>query len=178
MTCQSCHAAKATVRFEKIVNGKKSEIFLCQTCAHQYGLPNSGANLPEFFGKVVSSILGEAPADISARRPGRKRRPRARCQQCGLAWADFEAHGLFGCAACYTAFEPVIKVLLRNIHGRNRHTGRRPQRLKPRTGKSVAALRQELERAIGEQQFERAAALRDEIRAAEQAGRTSPPHTP
>ncbi|MCG3155663.1 MAG: Protein-arginine kinase activator protein [bacterium] len=178
MTCQSCHNAKATVRLKQVVNGKKSEIFLCQACAHQQGLPSAATNLPEFFGKVVSSILGEAPAKSSGRRSRAKQEPRERCQKCGLTWPEFESGGLLGCAACYTAFEAVIKVLLRNIHGRNRHTGRRPQRLRPRVGKSVAALRQELERAIGEQKFERAAELRDQIRAAEQAGRTFPPRTP
>ncbi|MDZ7266031.1 MAG: UvrB/UvrC motif-containing protein [candidate division KSB1 bacterium] len=177
MTCQSCHNAKATVRLRQIVNGKQSEIYLCQACAQQQGLPDAAVNLPDFFGKVVNSILGQAPAKGSHRKSRGKNTLHGRCLQCGLTRAEFDAGGLLGCAACYTAFEPLLKVLLRNIHGRNRHTGRRPRPHKPPAGKNVAALRQELERAIGEQKFERAAELRDAIRAAQQAGRPSPPAT-
>lgn len=168
MRCQNCKQNKASVRFQQVVNGKKSEIFLCQACAQQQGMPDPLEDLPEFFGKIVANILGEELAKAGGAKKSSKRARQKRCERCGISLADFERKGALGCAECYHAFESEIKVLLRRIHGANFHTGRRPLAFRGKPAKNVVMLRKELERAIGKQQFERAAELRDLIRAAEQ----------
>lgn len=173
MLCQICEKNKATVRMKQVVNGKKSEFFLCQACAQHKGMPDPLADLPEVFGKIVANILGEELAKIGGGKKKSKRAQQKRCERCGISLADFERRGLLGCADCYHAFENEIKLLLRRIHGSNHHTGRRPQAYRRKPAKNVVTLRKELERAIGQQQFERAAELRDLIRAAEKTAGSS-----
>ncbi|WP_193364675.1 UvrB/UvrC motif-containing protein, partial [Limnohabitans sp. Rim47] len=74
--------------------------------------------------------------------------------------------GRFGCSECYNEFDFRLDQLLRRIHGSARHTGKIPER-KGKTiliKKKIKELRNELERAVAKEEFERAAELRDRIR--------------
>jgi len=87
------------------------------------------------------------------------------CKNCGIRYRDFERTGLFGCPRCYDAFFEALKVLLRRIHGSDKHIGSRPFKLRQR-GKSqdLNQLREQLQVAISNQDYEKAAHLRDLIK--------------
>jgi len=163
MKCQFCKTASATVRCTEIINGKKSEMFLCMECAEKQGLNNPLAGLPEIFTKILENILGE---EIKEAQKGRKsEKPRRRCGACGATLAQFEKTGLLGCPECYTYFEDEIKVLLRRIHGSNQHIGNRPRsRRATAPVKKLPELQRELQQAVKDERFERAAELRNMIR--------------
>jgi protein arginine kinase activator len=97
----------------------------------------------------------------------------AKCGECGLSFQEFSRTGRLGCGHCYEAFRASMQELLRRIHGNTRHSGRRPRNApKPaRTSKarSMRKLKAELDRAVAEEDFEKAARLRDEIRALQTA---------
>jgi protein arginine kinase activator len=166
MQCQACKKTKATVRCTSMVNNKKSESYLCEACAEKNGVVNPLGNIPELFGHIMASILGEALAAKSGR--GKKRAPGPACPSCGLTFSQFEERGKVGCAQCYKAFSGEMKILLRRLHGSSRHKGRAPRKLASAAASAnLPRLRRELQEAILQERFERAAELRNIIRAAE-----------
>jgi len=97
------------------------------------------------------------------------------CEHCGITWAEFRQHGLFGCEHDYDLFEKDLSPLLQRAHeGATHHTGKVPTRAGSTTGvpkkrKSIdlTKLKKELQRAVENEDYERAAQLRDAIKEAE-----------
>jgi protein arginine kinase activator len=91
---------------------------------------------------------------------------RVRCSTCGYEYSDFKKIGRLGCPDCYTAFEAQLVAVLRHVHGSTQHAGKKAVRTNERAAvrERVAALREDLALAIRSEEYERAAALRDEIR--------------
>jgi len=85
------------------------------------------------------------------------------CPVCKTTFAEFRTSGRLGCANDYRAFEAELRPLLENIHGSSRHVGRAPQQQGAGPNHHLLALRKELQKAVGEENYERAAQLRDEI---------------
>ncbi|MCL6446387.1 MAG: UvrB/UvrC motif-containing protein, partial [Alicyclobacillus sp.] len=83
---------------------------------------------------------------------------------------QFTQTGLFGCPNCYNSFAPRLEPLLRRIQSNVSHTGKVPARAgkQVKTRKELERLRKELQQSVNAEQFERAAQLRDQIRALEQ----------
>jgi len=122
-------------------NNKMRVLHLCAECAAKKGLSS-----PLMIKK------GE-PVDI------------ARCGPCGLSYEDFKKRGKFGCADCYSAFRAKLYPLLRRIHGSDHHTGKiliRDERMLT-LKRNIRELRKELKKALEEEEYEKAAKIRDEI---------------
>lgn len=162
MLCDRCKEKQATVHTVTIVNGEKQEHYLCADCAQgvQFKLPS--------LMDVLSGAYGLASAE------------EARCS-CGMSLRRFQETGLLGCPECYTVFRPrLLSVIKRAQGGRLRHVGRRPESAPAPAEEAPAAqaepadelgrLRAELGRAIEEERYERAAELRDRIRAMVEEG--------
>ena len=76
-------------------------------------------------------------------------------------------NGKIGCADCYTTFYDKLLPSLQRIHGKTRHEGKNPTVIKTEVNtseKETEKLENELKAAINEQNFEKAAELRDRIR--------------
>ena len=84
---------------------------------------------------------------------------------------DFRDTGRLGCAECYQAFGDHLRDLLRRFHGSSQHVGERY--LVPGVNGEASArsqlldLRDQLRRAVENENFELAAELRDQIRVLE-----------
>jgi protein arginine kinase activator len=94
------------------------------------------------------------------------------CPMCGMTAGEFRRVGRVGCSNCYSYFAEYMPGLIQRIHGNSRHTGKVPVRGEAKLAEKqkIVQLRQALQQAISEEQFERAAELRDEIRRLEQEG--------
>ena len=77
--------------------------------------------------------------------------------------------GRLGCPVCYTVFSAELAVPLRILHGRVSHVGRVSAGYKARkeTERRLLELRERLRSAVSAEEYEQAAALRDEIRGLE-----------
>jgi len=159
MMCEDCKTNPATVNFTQIVSNKKTVLNLCKACAHKRGFSDpSGAAGAEGFGveNLVSKIATQYEEESNA----------VACKACGLKYIDFKQSGRLGCGQCYTAFESRLDDLLRKIHGSTSHIGKIPKDLEPAISQNrqIETLRKEIRRAIEKEDFERAAALRDQIK--------------
>jgi protein arginine kinase activator len=102
--------------------------------------------------------------------------PQPKCPECGITFEDFRTRGRFGCPKDYEVFRESLGPLLEKIHGSQKHTGRLPRgraAIDPASGDRLLRLRRELQAAVGNENYEEAARLRDEIRKAEHAVPTS-----
>ncbi len=159
MYCESCGEVEATIHITQTVNGQTKRIHLCSKCAAEGGhLPwTVSSTLP------VGSLLGGlAQVDKSAQVGSSE----VVCPGCGLSYRDFSQGGFFGCAECYKTFEATLDPLLKRIQGDTVHRGKLPAEASHAIegpGKE-ARLREELQRAIEAEEYERAAEIRDEIR--------------
>lgn len=168
MQCDKCGENPAVIHLTQIDNNEMSTFHLCDACAAEKGLEAGAAAetapLTDFLaqmGKGLASGLA-APAGV--------------CEFCGLSISDFKRTGRLGCPHCYAHFDQHLRGLLRKLHGGTQHVGKvylpPDPRESDRTAR-VASLRRSLQRAVDAEDFERAAALRDQIRRLEGAGHST-----
>lgn len=158
--CDLCGKIPATVHLTEVINEKVSKMHLCEECAKKkshnmqahFGLTDLLSGLMDFG----DSALKEESADAVG----------VACPVCGMEYADFQKTGRLGCGRCYSTYEDRLSVLLRKIHGSDRHVGKMPYKGDSwiKDQKRLKHLKDELERSIRSENFERSAILRDEIK--------------
>jgi len=160
MLCDRCKTREAVNLFKQTVNGTSQTLHLCSHCANEWVL---GSFWGDFAMPSVFSKQFAAP------------RSRKVCDCCGTAYEEIVKTGKLGCAHCYEVFHHELSRSIEKIHGKSRHIGKVPKSAAPkiRQKNRLTELKMELNRAIAEQKFEEAAALRDEIRALEGKGDVS-----
>ncbi len=92
-----------------------------------------------------------------------------KCPMCGITFSEFRKGGRLGCPYDYVVFEEDLVPLLLNIHGSHEHTGKVPVHGggNPERQFRLKRLRQELQRAVETEDYEKAGKLRDRIRGIE-----------
>ena len=84
-----------------------------------------------------------------------------------MGYDDFRKFGRLGCSECYSAFKEYLSTLLKKIHGSNRYFGKTPVKIASsvkRKMNDLQDLKEQLQKAIYMEDFEKAAELRDKIR--------------
>ncbi len=162
MKCDLCD--KAAVVHEIIIrNGISAEVHLCAEHAIAAGYP-----LP--IEQPIADIFPQI-AEVAKVEGAKSREKAARCEACGLTYSAFRKSGQLGCPACYDAFSPALdQVIERAQAGATHHVGRSPRGSDggahaERVFAMRAKLMRDLESAIASEQYERAAKLRDELKA-------------
>lgn len=177
MLCDICQKNEASVHLTEVINGEVTEMHLCEDCAR-----GKGAEMQQHFG-IADLLSGLVDFPLSAASV-KKESIRLKCPNCGMAYADFKRLGKFGCARCYDTFKRALYPLFKRIHGTARHAGKEPVKslaqgmsLNEKVKKVVSekerlimeldTLKTRIAKAIGKEDFEEAAVLRDKIRAIE-----------
>jgi protein arginine kinase activator len=153
--CEKCQQ-EATVHLTEIINGQKIERHLCEQCASDEGITIK-AQLP--ISKVIEELMLQSSAE--------KEFSDLRCDVCGISFLEFRRDGLLGCPNDYEAFEHVLVPLLERSHeGNSCHVGKVPINAAEgqRVQNDLLRLRGQLAEAVGREDYEEAAALRDRIR--------------
>lgn len=158
MICDICGKYEATVHLTEIIDGKTTELHLCEKCARE-----KGAQMEQHFG--IADLLAGL-ADIGAKLDIEEDLS-LKCPSCGMTYPDFKKIGRFGCSECYNAFRKYLPSLLKRIHGSSRYVGNIPEKKKATEVDELEKLRQKLQEAIEKEEFEEAAKIRDKIRALE-----------
>ncbi|MBI4353254.1 MAG: UvrB/UvrC motif-containing protein [Candidatus Omnitrophica bacterium] len=164
MLCDECGKNKATVHLTEIVNDQVTKLNLCETCAKE-----RGQDVEQHFG--VADLLA-ALSDVEAVPQAAAGAPsKLKCHHCGLGYEDFRKIGRLGCSECYGSFKPNLLPLLKRIHGAIQHVGKSPDPTLLKEYKTLTKLQEELEaakqdlqKAVKNEEFEEAAALRDKIK--------------
>ena len=83
-----------------------------------------------------------------------------------MTYKELASDGMAGCADCYTAFSKELESTVAKLHGHVNHRGRMPSRFreKQELKEKIASLEREREEAVKNEDYERAAVLRDQLR--------------
>ncbi|UIO42761.1 UvrB/UvrC motif-containing protein [Brevibacillus brevis] len=167
MNCEECGKRPATLHLTKIVNGEKTEYHICEQCAHEKGDVFTGFHNFS-INNLLSGLLKFDPMQKNGREAATNKP--LQCETCGLTYAQFSKSGRFGCSDCYTFLGDRLDPLFRRIHGNTQHSGKVPERTggKLKIRKELEQLKQALQSHVASEEFEKAAEMRDRIRALEQ----------
>ena len=161
MLCDNCGKNEAVMQYTEVKNNAAQTRFFCQDCADEKGLSGSLGAAIFSLGELLNGMMKDIVPAVG-------QPEMTACPRCGMILSDFRKSGRLGCAGCYRAFAPVLRPMLRQIHGTARHLGKTPaiapRAFAPDCGDRLPALRKELAEAVGREQFEIAASLRDQIR--------------
>jgi protein arginine kinase activator len=160
MLCQDCGKKEAVVHLTQVINEEKVVLNLCRECAEKRGFRNPLEGVPFPLAEFLASMLSQAQV------PKLGKQPHLVCSACGISFSDFAQSGRLGCGNCYLTFRNQLNDLLRKIHGSTQHQGKLPQAagdvMKPL--REERKLQEELKRAVQEEDFEKAAQIRDKLK--------------
>ena len=167
MQCQDCHKREAQVHLTQIINNEKTSLSLCRECAAARGFHSPLENAPFPLAEILSGLASQGPSH-----PQMPPEKMPKCKGCGTTFEEFARQGRFGCAECYVAFRPRLEAIMRKIHGASLHRGKTPEQMpeQHRTDPEVSLPSEEqrlelaLQKAVADEEFERAAEIRDKLR--------------
>jgi protein arginine kinase activator len=163
--CDVCGKNAATMKVSQVgKDGKAVELAVCSDCAREKGFTDVKkltVNAAEIIADLRQSV-DEADAKLV-------------CPGCGLSYAEFKRQGRLGCGKCYEAFRDQLIPLVRRIHGAVQHVGRTATggRKQAQVKMTVQKLRDALASAIQDEDYEKAAVVRDQLRRTEDEAGTS-----
>lgn len=149
----------------QIVNGKVSEMALCEECAKARGLfdPQSLTFAEKFFPQELQRQMDKIVRQLAQGGGEDKSLPAAEgcdvissCPFCHFTLEDYRRTGRLGCPDCYTFLATEL-----NAPKEDAKAGETPQPQR----RSAKELEAELQLAVEREDYERAAVLRDEIKA-------------
>jgi len=158
MICQSCNKNTATIHLTEINKGEKREIHLCEHCAKEKGIATKiHFSISDILGGLIESQGQQDPPEVA----------NLECSICHMTYSEFKSKGRFGCAEDYQVFKKALFPLLEKIHGSLTHMGKVPSRIGEGATKEreIVKLQHGLTKAIASENYERAAELRDELKA-------------
>ncbi len=181
MLCDECGRNEAVIHIVQAGPNGRTEHNLCEECARHYSnflVPTEQGNVSinDFLKGVFRTDGNPSPSEeLPEREEDQAESDVLACPNCGMRYEDFRETGKIGCSVCYETFRRELFPILRRIHGASVHRGKVPRRSGSAIERRqhIARLRSELQQAIDQEEYERAAELRDEIRAltaAEQEG--------
>lgn len=164
--CERCSKNLANVHILKVFDGIKKELNICEKCAKELGefninpindIENSFSlnilsGLVDYFNQSHNSSVSKE-SDM-------------KCSNCGTTYAEFKQTGFLGCKECYEKFSKILNVFIKRVQNSVEHVGSIPER----NGKifinrkKMTSLKEELQKAILSEEYEKAAEIRDKIR--------------
>jgi len=165
MLCERCKKNEATYHITKIIDNNKQELNLCEKCAKDSGefsfIGKLDINSPLTFQNIISGIMEyiNQPSEI-------EKTYEIKCNNCGTSYSEFKKKGYLGCSECYINFESNINPVIKRVQGNIKHIGKIPKR----QGKDIINknevnnLKNMLQTAIENEEYEKAAEIRDKIK--------------
>jgi Uncharacterized protein with conserved CXXC pairs len=162
MQCDLCHNEEAVIFIEQVGPHETRKVNLCLKCASERGIaspntPPQKINIDAIFKEIEEKILASDP---DAKRV---------CPVCGKSLALIKNSLCAGCPECYEVFKNEIKSAM-NAHGMTGlYSGSFPKRLAGFRNALTDRndLQAKLDRAVREENYEKAAVYRDYLRALE-----------
>ena len=189
MLCQKCNKKVATVFISTIVNGKNTQMYLCTDCAKElHDNMNPDIKIPfpindiltnmelsedtinewinefkdmEDKGQIEELVQHENPETLQHN----NQHEDITCNFCNTSFDEYKKTGKLGCGKCYSTFRKQLKPIIEGIYGNSEHIRKFPKNEFKDTEivKTVEQLKEKLNMAIQEEEYEQAAKLRDEI---------------
>ena len=157
--CEACGQREAEFRFTEVDGAGKRSALLCADCGVARGLPRDAVKGERMdtraLWREIIEQLSEGRGDDALS-----------CPDCGQTFADFERTRRLGCPRCYQTFMGDMTRLLQDWHGGQGHRGKMPRNFGRRIDlrRRIVGVKESIHLAVGEERFEDAARLRDEMK--------------
>lgn len=165
MLCEICEKNEANFHIAKIINGVKEEKHVCEQCAKTLEginlLSDMNFSTDFSFQNILSGFLDYMNTSTKTSLPSQ-----VVCNSCGTTYREFKESGLLGCSECYDTFKNTVIPILKRVQSNIEHHGKIPVKggREIMAKKELEKLKEELQRAIALEEYEKAAELRDKIR--------------
>lgn len=172
MLCQKCKKNNATIHYRENINGKVTEYSLCADCAAELerdGVIKIENPFSNFMRDDIFDFASVLPSFFTSLNHALGSGETKRCPVCGSTFNDIARTGHIGCPQCYETFADELAATVNQLHGTSKPQGRIPKRFGEKQNREaeINSLKEEQKKAIEAQEFEKAAELRDKIKALE-----------
>jgi len=171
MLCTICKKEKANIHIQEITDKGKISLHLCTNCAIAKGIINHNNHEID-----ISNMIGELSTNLADQlknnffhKTDQSNLP-SQCPACGMNAEKIKNEGRLGCPQCYKTFEKFIIPIIKSMHHSLQHKGKigtitdNTQILEQKQKqKSLEKLQLQLEHAIKNEAYEKAAKIRDKI---------------
>ena len=167
MLCDKCKKNEAKINLVKIINGEKQQIWLCEECAKNISNIPFLSSIPDGAGFPFQEILNGLLTGVENAKPKmEKEKIKPVCLTCGLTYDEFQKTKKAGCSDCYIVFKDSIKSIIKNVYGEKTYKGRIPSKAHKELFQrdKLKNLKHKLQILIEQEEYEKAAVIRDEIR--------------
>ncbi len=166
MLCQNCKQNEASISYMQSINGAVTKISLCENCYNEKKLNQIDINIPFSIKDLFASLMDKE--DIS----GYVAEKEKSCPKCHSTYSRFQSTGKLGCETCYDTFKDELSPLIRRVQIKGEHMGKIPEHACEYINrkKELIKLKTEMAYAIQDEEFEKAAELRDKIKLLEKEG--------
>jgi len=157
MNCELCGKEKAVVRIRQIIGNESKEMRLCETCAREKGILGNEGGVGEGVAWLLQGLFEKIPS---------KSAHAVTCPVCGTRFRDVRESGRVGCSQCYMTFTKELRRLFKSEGAAKLHKGKLPNRVLSYKIFFIDRenLKISLKAAIENEDYEKAAVLRDKIR--------------
>lgn len=159
MSCEKCGKEHGIIYVTRLSEGVLREVQLCESCFREESqVEISDIQSANHMLSALLDAVSQSPLQVGWIKT-------TSCSRCGMTYGLFRELGKMGCSECYKTFGSRIETALQNWHGHKAHRGKSP--LQSQGIQSLRHKRQmikeQLAKAIREENFEEAARLRDLI---------------
>ncbi|MBE6689527.1 MAG: hypothetical protein E7588_09710 [Ruminococcaceae bacterium] len=151
--CQNC-GKPATYFVKTSINGNVQTTALCAECAAKQELNIKNQHFDELSDIFSPFFFGTGTAIPEIKR----------CPACGASFRQICDNSKYGCPECYNTFRTESEPSLKKLHGELVHKGKTPKSVPVKTVNEVEELKKQLAKAVSEENYEKAAELRDRIK--------------
>ncbi len=168
--CQMCKKRPASLHVTQLLNNKHISVHLCHECAEQQGESGSPSALLMNY-LSLASLAQEKVKVATGQKKVKPAQPSQACTGCQKTLEDFQETGRLGCAQCYKTFEKPLGEIIEKVQKSKQHRGKVPEISSTtyRTQQELSECKHRLRQAVGNEEFEEAARLRDRIRGMEES---------
>ncbi|MDD2403545.1 MAG: UvrB/UvrC motif-containing protein [Victivallaceae bacterium] len=180
MLCDNCHKNEATIHIQEVAQGKKNSLHLCASCAAEKSIDSGlgtvgGFNISQLLYDISNNFglpgLSEAlnKSQAAPKKGGniKSAEPLMVCPECKWDSNQLRQTGRLGCAKCYETFKTILDKALPNMHRGKIHIGKCPSgsaaNAAPRRMQELLELQKQLDHAVRDEEYEKAAEFRDRI---------------
>ncbi len=156
MRCEVCGTKEAAIHIQQIIGSKVVDLHLCNSCAYRKGISSDDEKFELSITHLLKGLVTSGTSDT---------RRKVVCPSCGMSFKIFQKEGKLGCSECYGVFRKKISLLLGNIAEITNHKGKYPSKLLQYKSLLIdkEILREKLETAVQQEDYETAAVMRDKI---------------
>ena len=156
MSCEICGKSGARIRIRQTIGTECREMRICEACARERGIIGGKDGVPQDAAWFLHGLFEDIPGKSLGARS---------CPVCGTRLRDLRSSRRAGCSSCYETFDREIRKLLGLPEGEKTHRGKLPRRVLSYKLFFIDRenLKIQLETALSNEDYEKAAELRDRI---------------